>query len=154
MDRKDARPDLRTRRSVQQRSTATTARSKAFGFVQMRPDQAKQGYERLLREVRDETYQFGTHTDWLSDGPDLTAIRARPKFPSSSTGLPTRSPRSAAAFATKCQLLHTTSSRPFTGDTCQGVQQAGEESFIRPGYLGVCIGQEPPGYPAHLDVTE
>jgi hypothetical protein len=54
MDRKDARPDLRTRRSVQQRSTATTARFKAFDFVQMRPDQAKQGYERLLRGVRDE----------------------------------------------------------------------------------------------------
>jgi hypothetical protein len=46
--------DLRTRWSVQQRSTATTALSNTFGFIQMRPGQRKQGYERLLRGVRDE----------------------------------------------------------------------------------------------------
>jgi hypothetical protein len=32
-------PDLRIRRSVQQRSTATTAPSNTFGFIQMRPGQ-------------------------------------------------------------------------------------------------------------------
>ena len=42
------------RRSVQQRSTATTALFNAFGFIQMRPGQRKQGNKRLLRGVRDE----------------------------------------------------------------------------------------------------
>jgi hypothetical protein len=32
-------PDLRIRRSVQQRSPATTAPSNTFGFIQMRPGQ-------------------------------------------------------------------------------------------------------------------
>jgi hypothetical protein len=39
---------------VQQRSTATTALSNAFGCSQMRPDQRKRGQRRLLRGVRDE----------------------------------------------------------------------------------------------------
>jgi hypothetical protein len=46
--------DLRTRRSVQQQSTATTGLFNAFGFIQMRPGQHEQGYKRLLRGVRDE----------------------------------------------------------------------------------------------------
>jgi hypothetical protein len=46
--------DPRTRRSVQQRSTATTARSNTFGFIQMCPGQREQGYKQLLRGVRDE----------------------------------------------------------------------------------------------------
>ena len=36
-------PDLRIRRSVQQRSTATTAPSNTFGFIQMRPGQREKG---------------------------------------------------------------------------------------------------------------
>jgi hypothetical protein len=48
------RPDLRTRRPSQQRSTATTARSNTFGSVQMRAGQRKQGFMRLLRGIRDE----------------------------------------------------------------------------------------------------
>ena len=47
-------PRLGIRRSVQQQSTATTALSNAFGFIQMRPGQRKQGNKRLLRGVRDE----------------------------------------------------------------------------------------------------
>jgi hypothetical protein len=47
---------------VQQRSTAATALSSTFGFVQMRPGQRKQGYKRLLRGVRDEVL-----SDQLSD---------------------------------------------------------------------------------------
>jgi hypothetical protein len=39
---------------VQQRSTATTALSSTFGFIQMRPGQRKQGYKQRLRGVRDE----------------------------------------------------------------------------------------------------
>ena len=35
--------DLRIRRSVQQRSTATTAPSNTFGFIQMRPGQREKG---------------------------------------------------------------------------------------------------------------
>ena len=46
--------DLRTRRSVQQQSTATTALLNAFGFIQIRPGQREQGYKRLLPRVRDE----------------------------------------------------------------------------------------------------
>ena len=46
--------DLRTRSSVQQQSTATTAPSDTFGFIQMRPGQREQGYKWLLRGVRDE----------------------------------------------------------------------------------------------------
>jgi hypothetical protein len=48
------RMDLRTRRSVQQRSTATTALFSTFGFIQTRPGQRKQGYKRLLPGVQDE----------------------------------------------------------------------------------------------------
>jgi hypothetical protein len=36
-------PDLRIRRSVQHRSTATTAPSNTFGFIQMRPGQREKG---------------------------------------------------------------------------------------------------------------
>jgi len=43
---------------VQQRSTATTALSSTFGFIQMRPGQRKQGYKQLLRGVRDEEVAF------------------------------------------------------------------------------------------------
>ena len=39
----DPGPDLRIRRSVQQRSTATTAPSNTFGFIQMRPGQREKG---------------------------------------------------------------------------------------------------------------
>jgi hypothetical protein len=46
--------DLRTRRSVQQRSTATTALFSTFGFIQMRPDLRKRGYKRLMRGVHTE----------------------------------------------------------------------------------------------------
>jgi hypothetical protein len=47
-------PNLQTERSIQQRSTATTARSNAFGSILMRADQCKQGFMRRLRGVRDE----------------------------------------------------------------------------------------------------
>ena len=50
----NARALLRTRRSVQQRSTATTALSNTFGFIHMRPGQRKQSYKRLLRGVPDD----------------------------------------------------------------------------------------------------
>jgi hypothetical protein len=40
--------------SVQQQSTATTELFSTFAFIQMRPDQRKQGSRRLLRGVRDE----------------------------------------------------------------------------------------------------
>ena len=40
--------------SVQQQSTATTELFSTFAFIQMRPDQRKQGSKRLLRGVRDE----------------------------------------------------------------------------------------------------
>ena len=43
--RRTLHPGLGTRRSVQQQSTATTAVSNAFGLIQMRPGQRKQGYE-------------------------------------------------------------------------------------------------------------
>ena len=44
----------RTCRSVQQRSTAATALSNTFGFIQARPGERKRAYKRLLRGVRDE----------------------------------------------------------------------------------------------------
>jgi hypothetical protein len=40
--------------SVQQQSTATTELFSTFAFIQMRPDQRKQGSRRLPRRVRDE----------------------------------------------------------------------------------------------------
>src|SRR5215211_3191286 len=40
--------------SEQQQSTATTALSNAFGFIQMRPGERKQGNKRLLRGVHTE----------------------------------------------------------------------------------------------------
>jgi hypothetical protein len=55
-------PDLRTRRSVQQRSTATTVLSNTFGFIKMRPGQRQRGSKRFVRGVRDEVL-----SDQLSD---------------------------------------------------------------------------------------
>jgi hypothetical protein len=45
-------------KSVQQRSTATTALPSTFGFIQMRLGRHKQRYEWLLRGVRDEEVEL------------------------------------------------------------------------------------------------
>ena len=47
--------------SEQQQSTATTALSNAFGFIQMRPGQRKQGNKRLLRGVWAEAVTSHSH---------------------------------------------------------------------------------------------
>jgi hypothetical protein len=54
MLRPDLRPGGQYSRKVQQESTAATALSSTFGFIQMCPGEREQGSKRLLRGVRDE----------------------------------------------------------------------------------------------------
>jgi hypothetical protein len=66
-------PGLSARISVQQPSTATTALSNTFGFIQMRPGERDQGSKQLLRGVRDQEVELrGAHVH-----PGLRAVAAQ-----------------------------------------------------------------------------